>query len=215
MDRPSEPTGELRVAAPGDLATMLMGELCGAYLRAHHEVSVRLVASNVLVDPLGEGFDIAVRVHMSELPATHELKIRRLGRVELGLYAACEYVAEHGLPRRPESLAEHAILAMAELRSGAEITRVRDGRAVALAFEPRLVSNDHYVLRDAAIAGAGIAQLPTFLAREAVDEGRLRRVLPGWTLAAGSLSLLWPAQRHLSPRVRAFIELAAEFFADW
>jgi DNA-binding transcriptional LysR family regulator len=77
-----------------------------------------------------------------------------------------------------------------------------------------MLSNDHHALRDAACEGAGITVAPAFLCAEAVAAGRLVRVLPRWSIGTATLSLLWPATRLRSPRIRAFLDLAAEFFAE-
>ncbi|MCA9699111.1 MAG: hypothetical protein KC431_16430 [Myxococcales bacterium] len=69
-------------------------------------------------------------------------------------------------------------------------------------------------MREAALADAGIAALPRFLTEQALADGALVPVLPRWSLPSGTLSMLWPARRHLSPRVRAFIETAREFMAS-
>ena len=88
----------------------------------------------------------------------------------------------------------------------------RCGDSRALDLRATFVSNDHYALRDVTRAGAGIAAMPCFLAAPDVANGTLTRVLSRWSLPPGKLALLWPTRRHMSPRVRAFIDLAVEFF---
>lgn len=214
MDRPTEPSGTLRVAAPPDVAATLLGRLCAELTRRHPKISVSLVASNAVVDLLSDGFDVALRVHLGDLPDNASLRVRRLGTVEVGLFASPEYLEAHGTPRTPAQLERHALVAMDGPRSRRwSLVHARSDRTARVRVSPVISSNDHQALRGAALAAAGIASLPEFLCTTAVAEGRLARVLPTWSLGIAHVSLLWPASRHAAPRVRAFLDLAIETFA--
>ncbi len=165
-----------------------------------------------MVDVLADGYDVVFRVHFAPLPAVASLKARRLGTIDVGLYAAPPYVQAHGQPRRPEDLRRHRCLSMSSLGPAWVLTTAGDGRVAKVEIDPALWSTDNHALRDAACEGAGIAVLPSFLAAEPVADGRLVRVLPGWCLQTATLSMLWPATHHASPRVRAFLDLAVDLF---
>lgn len=208
-DEPAEPRGAIRVAAPEDVTTALLGRLCAGFLRAHPKVQVSLLSSNVAVDLLAESFDVAVRVHMSRLAPTSSLKVKRLATVPLGLYAAPTYIDQHRALRNPTGLQEHPLLAMAALTPTWTLTHATRPEA-KLQVAPRLVSNDHHALLDAAREGAGVVLLPVFVASRAIETGALRRVLPRWAPPPGTMSLLWPTTRHTAPRVRAFLDYALQ-----
>ena len=213
-DQGGEPVGPLRVSAPEDLTTALMGRLCGRVLLRYPGLEVRMFAANHAVDLLADGIDVAVRIHLTPLADVHSLKVRRLGEVDIGLFAAPRYLEEHPRLRRPEQLPRHRCLTMASLGPAWSLRDARSGREAAVRVTPAMLSNDHHALRDAACEGAGITVAPAFLCAEAVAAGRLVRVLPRWSIGTATLSLLWPATRLRSPRIRAFVELAAEFFAE-
>lgn len=212
-DEGTEPKGQLRISAPEDLATAYMGRLCGRFLLRYPRVDLQLVGSNLSVELLADGFDVALRIHFGTLPDAASLKARRLGTIDVGPHASPAYLAEHGEPRRPEDLARHRCLSMTAVGPAWSLHHARSGRAVKVEIDTAMASNDHHALRDAACEGAGIAAIPSFLSAEAVADGRLVRVLPAWSLQTATLSMLWPATRHLSPRVRAFVDVAASFFA--
>ncbi|MCA9719115.1 MAG: LysR family transcriptional regulator [Myxococcales bacterium] len=215
LDRPAAPSGELRVSAPEDLATALMGGLCGRFLLDFPKVQVVLVASNAAVNLLADGFDVALRIHLGALADATSVRTRRLGAVEVGLFAAPRYLEGRARPRAPADLSRHALLSMDAVLPSWRLHRARDDASAQLVVRAAMRSNDHHALRDAALAGAGIASLPGFLCSEALAAGALVRVLPTWTLqTSATLSLLWPATRHVSPRVRAFIDAAVAFFAE-
>lgn len=208
-DEPAEPSGAIRVAAPEDVTTALLGRLCAGFLRAHPKVQLSLLSSNVAVDLLAESFDVAVRVHMSRLAPTTTLKVKRLATVPLGLYAAPTYLDEHPVARDPARLVEHSLLSMAALMPTWSLAH-KTRPAAKLHVAPQLVSNDHHALLDTACEGGGVALLPVFVASRAVQKGALKRVLPQWAPPPGTMSLLWPTTRHTAPRVRAFLDYALQ-----
>lgn len=206
------PKGPLRLSAPNDLAAAHLGGLLGRFIERYPEVDVALEASNVFVDLVAEGIDLALRIHASPLASVSGLRTRKLTHLSRGLYAAPDYLKRQGRPRSPEALGQHACLTITASPRRWSMRRDRDEGAREVLISPRLVSSDHHTLMQAAEAGAGIAQLPTFLGEVGVRRERLVRVLPAWTMEASTLSALWPVTHHASPRVRAFVDAAVEYF---
>ena len=195
----AEPRGLLRVTAP--LSFGFIGARVAAFLQAHAEVRVELVCTDRVVDLVEEGFDVAIRA--GRLPDT-SLIARRVGSLPRHLYASPVYLRGKRAPRQPEDLEGHACLAF-----GVGATRWRLVSAERkVDFDPggRLVVNDYELLREATIAGAGIALLPEPACVQAASEGRLVRVLPAWTAAETPIQALYPSTRHLAPKVKAFVE---------
>lgn len=216
-ERGEAPTGPLRVSAPNDLAASHLGTLLGDFVIEYPDVDVILDASNEFVDLIGHGFDVALRIHVVPLASVSSLRARKLVALARGLYASPDYLEQHGSPRRPSDLERHALLTMAAHARYWDMERVRGDVRQSVEVKPRFLSSDHHSLRQAAERGAGIATLPTFLGEVGVCEETLVRVLPGWSMGTSTLSALWPTTHHTSPRIRAFVDAAADFFnpAPW
>jgi DNA-binding transcriptional LysR family regulator len=162
--------------------------------------------NNRRVDLLEEGFDLAIRA--GTLPDS-TLVSRRLGRAAARLFAAPAYLRRHGTPRAVAELAGHALLDNAAAAPGEGWAFTHDdGRQETLAVRSRLAANDARLLAEIATAGAGIANLPAFVAAPAVAAGRLVPVLPGWATRRVDVHAVFPSHKSLSPALRAFVDLA-------
>lgn len=216
-ERGDAPTGPLRISAPNDLAASHLGALLGDFVIEYPEVDVILEASNDFVDLIGHGFDVVLRIHVQPLASVSSLRTRRLVALARAMYASPGYLEQHGTPKRPDDLKQHACLTMAAHGRQWKIERVRGEGSRTLQVSPRFLSSDHHSLRQAAEVGSGIATLPTFLGEVGVRRGTLVRVLPSWSMDTSTLSALWPTTHHTSPRIRAFVDAAAAFFnpAPW
>jgi DNA-binding transcriptional LysR family regulator len=183
--------GFARVSAP----------LIAEFAAAHPDVSFDVVTTDHMVDLIDGGFDLAVRP--GPLPDS-SLMSRRLGVGKFILCAAPAYVDRRGAPRRPQDLADHNCLIHAARESPWRFTR-SDG-AIAVEISGNLHSNTWAAIRGAALAGQGIALMPIIFIAEDVHEGRLTRLLPGHDAGEGVLQAVYPASRHLSLKVRSFLD---------
>lgn len=203
----AEPGGPLRITAPVVLGQSFLGTILAEFTRLYPAVVATVDLTGRRVDLIEEGYDVALRAGV--LPSS-TLVARRLGVGKAGLYASPEYLAAHGEPDEPHALAGRRTL---HNRSGegAVVWRLdaSGGRAEEVALTPAVRSNDVAVLADLALAGAGIARLPTFAAAAHVRLGRLRPVLPDWTAERVELHAVYPSHKGLAPAVRAFVDLAA------
>jgi DNA-binding transcriptional LysR family regulator len=164
------------------------------------------------VDVVGEGFDIAVRVHAAPL-ADSDLVRRRLGTDPFWLVASPRYLRKRGVPKRPEELGSHdALLA----RPSATTLTLRDeqGRTVVVEPEPRFFADEAHVLLAAARGDLGFTVVPESLCREDIDSGTLRRVLPAWTAGEVTTTLLVPERRAEIPAVRVLVDALASRFSE-
>lgn len=202
----AEPEGLLRITAPIDVAREIVPGLVHRYCAAHPRIRVDMTITNRIVDLIGEGIDVAIRggsLKDSGLIAK---------RYELGyfsLWASPEYLARRGSPRQPKDLAAHPFLRFAQRSDGG--IRLSDGAESArIAVGGRVQSDDFETLRELAALGDGIAFLPSFLCSAEEKQQRLVRVLPRWHGDRVSLSFLYPAQKFVPAKVRAFIAVADE-----
>ena len=212
-----EPAGELRITAPRDIgASAPLVQLFVGFREAHPQVRLTVDLNDRLVDILAEGFDFAIRLHERPLEELTHVRIRRLGNVAGALFASRSYLDRSGRPAHPPDLLAHRCLVTAPgaVTGPWELRWQEQGVVAAISPEPGLLTNSTTFVREAIAAGAGIGALPTFVGAELVRAGGVERVLPGWSLPAGTLSLLWPARRHQVPRLRAYLDYLASGFAQ-
>lgn len=200
-----EPQGVLRLTCAPDLGVLLVNGWIRTFLRRYPQMSVDAELSNRKVDLIHEGFDLAIRVGLFDDSA---LSARKLGEVRCSLFASPAYVRGKDTLRHPRELGEHRLLMFVMSRPPTWVL-AKDGERYELAFPARFASDNHIVLRDAALEGLGIALLPRFMATDLVRERRLVRVLSGWDGPPVPIHAVFPSNRYLAPKVRAFIDLAS------
>jgi DNA-binding transcriptional LysR family regulator len=205
-EREEEPSGELRVTAPVDLGVLFLADVAARYTARHPAVSVSLHLTGRVVDLVGEGFDVALRVAPRLADST--LVVRRVAPVVVQLFASPVYLARRGTPRTEADLAEHDWVAF---RSGPQRLRIATPReAVGVEPRARIVADDLLFVRDAVRAGAGIGLLPTFVAEPEVLAGTLVRVVPRHERTVGHLHVVTPAAKQVPRKVAAFRDLVVE-----
>jgi DNA-binding transcriptional LysR family regulator len=164
------------------------------------EVSV----SDRIVDLVEEGFDLAIRVGQV---GSDQLVARKLGTMRLLVGASREYLKAHGTPRKPADLAKHAVLMYAYSRNP-RVWRLTDrqGRHHDVRVSGPLQANSGDMTIAAAIAGMGMVFEPDYVMQPAFDAGLLVRVLPGYDSSPGDIWAVYPSRRHLSAKVRLFVD---------
>jgi DNA-binding transcriptional LysR family regulator len=215
-DARAEPTGLLRITTTSDLgSTPFFAAMLTEFRARWPGIRLDLELSARRVDLVEEGFDVAIRAHGPPLPDSSSLMVRRLLGGVARMFAAPAYLERCGRPASPAALRGHACLSLRipALIDGWPLARGKSARVERVPIDPAIVANDFGVLTRAAIAGAGIALLPTFMVDAHVTAGELGPVLPAWHADAGQFSLVWPVRRHPAPRVRALIDFAVEHFA--
>ncbi|MCA9543233.1 MAG: LysR family transcriptional regulator [Myxococcales bacterium] len=207
----TEPRGLLRVSAPLSFGLRHLIPVVSDFMVHHPELRVELALDDRRVDLMDEGFDLAVRI-AAQLDDSSFIA-KRLGRAQPYLLASPAYLAAHGTPKHPQDLAEHRCLRYAYLRSGPTWVLTDDqGRREAVRADGPLEVNSGDAILQAAEAGLGVGLLPDFICCDAVRAGRLVRLLPGWSLSEAGVWALYPHNRHLSAKVRLFIEHMVEAF---
>jgi DNA-binding transcriptional LysR family regulator len=202
------PRGTLRVTAPHGLVQALITPVVSEFLARYPEIRLWLTIKNEYEELVGKGVDVAL------LPwpvSDSGFQVRRLGTVEMALFASPHYLERRGDPRQPEELAEHATLVYSGVTPARHAWTLTAGRqAVTVALAPALVANDLSPLREAARGGAGVAMIGIVTAAADVESGALVRVLPGWVGPPAELRAIYPSRVGLSPKVRVFLDFVAE-----
>lgn len=202
----AEPSGTIRISAPvGFSGHFLIGAVID-FLAMYPKTKVELRLTDDRLNLVEDGIDLAFRTGSLQ---DSTLIARKLGSTHRLLCASPDYLARHGVPEEPADLARHQCVVAGPSTSG--VHWVLDGPhgQETVAVAGRFAANEMQAVIAATLAGFGIAQLPHVHAERLINEGRLRRVLKRHTTPAGGLHVLYPSSRHLSPLVKAFIELAA------
>lgn len=204
--RLAEPRGVVRLTCPLGMTQQLAPLLARFFVR-HPKVTVVQNATHRFVDLMAEGFDVGLRGHNAPLPDS-ELIRRRIAFTPWCLVAAPGYLASAAVPAHPSDLAQHQCL-MVPTRMGEMVWPLRHPELGEhrLELDARLASDDLETLKQAALAGLGVAALPGYMCRDERASGALVHVLPGWTTGDAQLSLLFPPRRGRLPAVRVLIDV--------
>ena len=199
------PSGTLRLTCGVEFGMLAVSGWINRYLRDYPPMKVDVDMTARVVDVVHEGFDLAIR--LGPLPDS-TLTARRLGMLDYGLYAAPAYLAANAAPHDPADLGAHALLVFSAGRQRPVWQLSRGSETERVTPRPRLRATNTFALRDAAAAGLGIAALPGLVAEPLVAGGQLVRVLADWDLPQIPVHAVYASARFLSPKVRAFVDLA-------
>ena len=199
------PAGLLRVACPTALAHEFVMPLVPSFLRAYPDLELDLQISDRFVNLIDEGAELALRIGQLSDSA---LRARRIGLFQRVCVAATGYLEERGSPQTPEDLGKHDCIVYSLLSTGA-VWRFAE---TEVAVSGRLRVNSPQAVREAALAGLGIALGPSWLFDEGLRTGRLQRVLQGYEAPPVPVHLLYVANRLLPRRAVAFMDFIAEAF---
>ena len=203
--------GKLRVALPLSFGVMHLAPLINEFAARHPEIEFDLDLNDRRVDLLQEGFDLAIRIAAL---SDSSLIARRLAPIRHAVCANPAYFKQHGMPDHPAQLAEHDCLIYSNLASpGIWSYADSAGNAGTVKVRAKLAANNGDFLSRAAIAGHGIILQPTFYLHDAIERGLLRPILTDWQWPQLNAYALYPQTRHLSTRVRAFVDFLAERLA--
>ena len=210
-DRQAEPRGTLRVNAPMSFGTRHLAAAIAGFRRDNPRLRVELVLNDRVVDLVEEGYDVAVRIGRL---AESGLIARRLSSCRLVVCASPGYLGRCGWPASPADLPGHDCLVYSYSSDG-DIWRFHGEHGEReVRVSGSLVANNGDALMAAALADQGIVLQPSFIVGEALRDGRLLPVLPGWRLADFNIYAVYPSARHLSPKVRRFVDYLAARFRD-
>ncbi|HEY4239843.1 MAG TPA: LysR family transcriptional regulator [Kofleriaceae bacterium] len=202
-DMQSTPRGRLRCTGPIDLSSRYLGAIIADFLSTHPDINVELDATDRVVDLIEEGFDVAIRI--GPLPES-TLIARRLCSITTVLCASPAYLAKRGTPHAVDDLEEHDRILFAPAARVQSWTLVNGTDTYEFGRPARFAANNINAVRDAAIAGAGIASLTDFMIETDCSASRLVRVLPEWTGQPIDVHAVYPARQNIPPRLGRFLD---------
>ncbi|HWK43792.1 MAG TPA: LysR family transcriptional regulator [Stellaceae bacterium] len=207
----STPRGLVRMAAPMSFGIAHLAPALPEFFARYPEVSIELSLNDQVVELIGEGFDLALRI---ALLADSTLLVRRLCTVRILLVGAPAYFDRHGRPRHPQDLAAHTGLfyTYSRLRDVWRFTHERHGEFTVTVPGP-LRANNADVLQPALFAGLGVALQPEFLVWRDIAEGRLEAVMTDWIPPPINLHLVTPPSAMRPARVQVLMDFLSQRFS--
>ncbi len=199
------PTGELVISTPLVFGRMHVVPIVADFLKAYPDIQVRLQLTDRVVNLLEDHIDLAVRI--GALPDS-SLIATRVGTAHLVMFASPAYLAERGTPMTPDDLLADDCIAFDALSSGDRWDFERDGVASSVVIRPRLRANTAEAVIEAAVAGLGVARTMSYPIARAVAAGTLQTMLRDHERPAIPISLVYPSQRLLPLKLRAFLDFA-------
>jgi len=206
------PRGTLRVNAPFTFGNRHLGPALPDFANRYPELTIDLTLNDRRVDVVEEGYDLVIRVGQLQDSA---LIARRITQSHRALCASPAYWDRAGRPSRVEELSDHACLIYSYVYDATAWRFERtDGSTIAVPVSGPLHANNGDLILHAAIAGLGIARLPAFICGEALADGRLEEATCDIRPPTDGIHALYPANRHLSAKVRAFVDFLVERFSS-
>ncbi|QWF15713.1 LysR family transcriptional regulator [Lysobacter capsici] len=209
----SEPSGLLRVTTSASFGRQYISPLLPEFQRRYPLVRLSVNLNDERLDLIASGMDLAIRIGALD---DSTLVARKLAHNRRVLAASPDYLRQRVAPRVPQDLVEHECLLLVGAQGRMEYWRFidRDGHASTVRVNGRLESNFGEVLRDAAIAGLGIAHFSTWHVHDDLRAGRLVQVLPEYELPDTAIHAVMPQRRFVPSRVRAFVDFVAQSFGE-
>jgi len=209
-ERSINASGHLSISAPAGFGRQHVAPLIPSFLAEHRNVTLTLNLNDRVVDLLGEGIDVAIRIAPLSDSTMVGLKLADNKRV---LVAAPDYLARHGMPMELGDLARHNCLAMSSDGSQRGWTFRQNGKNVTLKVSGNMECNDGEVLHDWALAGKGLAWRSMWEVGAAIESGQLVTVLDEFAAPGNDIYAVFVQRRHLPLRIRAFVDFLRKAYA--
>lgn len=201
-----EISGTLRITASVDVGQSLLAPMVAEVQKLHPKLKIELLITNRRVDLVGESVDVGIRAGAMK---DSSMIAKKFFDVRFTLWASKEYLKKNGTPKDLKDLSKHTFIKFSQLKDGAEFT---NGKTTSMIRpEGPVTADDLGAVKSLAEFGLGLAMLPSFLC-EKDPNLNLVRVLPDWGGAGAKFALVYPAQQFVTPKVRAFIEVAERVF---
>ena len=207
------PSGRLRVEMSGAFADLLIIPELNQFHEKYPDIHIDLGVGDRTVDYLAENVDCALR---GGSPGSASLIARRVGEMDVVVCAAPAYIAAFGAPQHPSELEtrHHCVnYFLAQTNRTTPFVFERGDEKIEITGRYILSVNDARSYLAAALSGLGVAPLPCFMAAEAIAAGQLVPILPGWKVEPIPLYIVYPPNRHLSNKVRVFVDWTVRILA--
>jgi DNA-binding transcriptional LysR family regulator len=205
----SEPRGLLRITAPSTFAHRHVTPHLPKFIDRYPEVEVQVQVNDRIVDLVDDGIDLAIRIAQLK---DSSLIARRLAPNHRSIVATPEYLKTWGIPERPEDLPQHALITWPAGNPINDWHFVVDGQEQMIRTKGTISMNNGDSILSTVLAGGGLAMMNSFMTGEYVQDGRLLPVLEDYVREDVPIYAVYPSSRHLSPKVRAFVDFLVEIY---
>lgn len=207
----ARPAGLLTVTVPSTFGRLHVVPMIPAFMYRYPDIRIDLQFTDHFVDLVDQRIDVAIRI--GELKDS-SLRVRKLANNQRCLVASPAYLDRYGTPQTPDDLSGHKCLHFSHLMTGDRWELQKAGEIRLIPISPWLRANDASVLFKAACAGAGIALLADFITADALGSGKLRRVLPDWSIPETGIYALYPGVGYFPAKTRVFVDYLVENFSS-
>lgn len=210
-ERSARPSGHLSISAPAGFGRQHVAPLVPSFLAEHRDVTLTLNLNDRVVDLIGEGVDIAIRIADLSDSSLVGVKLADNRRVVVG---SPDYFRRHGRPRTPDELSRHNCLAFSSAGSQRGWTFRQNGRNVTIKVGGNMGCNDGAVLHDWALAGKGLAWRSMWEVGTEIESGKLETVLDEFASQGNDIYAVFAQRQHLPLRIRAFVDFLRRAFSQ-
>lgn len=206
-----QPSGSLKINAPQSFGMLHLAPALADFAKQYPEIQLEVDFTDKFINVLEEGVDVTIRIASL---TDSSLIARKLARAQIVFVASPNYLADHGMPGHPDQLINHRFLEYSYIDRPREVRyRAPDGEMGVTTINSAMRANNAFVLREAAIKGVAMGVFPSFLVSDAIKRGELVQVLHGYTIEPErNIYALFPHNRHMSVKVRLFIDFISERF---
>lgn len=207
-DNRGHPRGQLRMSAPVELGQCVLGNVIRQYAERYPDVDLVVDLSDRRVNLIEDGFDLAVRTGPLDDSSLICRKLSILG--PLRIFASPVYLKTHGTPKSPRDLSDHACMTMTGKHEASTWHLEGPDGTVSVPVKPRISVGSWSILRELAVAGLGVVQLPELTGLHGAGEGDLVEIMQDWAPQGDACYAVYPSGRNPSPALRAMVDLLGE-----
>ncbi len=205
----SSPRGHLRIAGPRVFGEEVLARCIEYFIASYPDITVDLVLEERVIDLVTEGFDLAVRI--GALPDSAMIA-RRISSYRYVLCASPEYLNEKGHPQHPKELTAHTCIINSNISPTNQWQFLDGGKRISVTVSPLIRVNSGRPIHNMVLSGRGIGLCLLPSVEQDIENGRLVRVLQEYEAYDRDINVIYPHARHLTAKVRAFVDFAADYF---
>lgn len=208
----STPKGNLKISVPVTFGEMQLSPIISKFLKAYPDIQINIQLTDRRIDMLEEGVDVVIRIGGVD---DSNMVARQINTYPLVLCASPDYLEEHGHPKKPSDITNHACIIDSNFRIGKQWPLVSpDGTVEIIEVTSKIAANSPRAVMEIAKSGGGIALIPGFIVKDTIAEGLLLEVLAGYSTLEFGLFAIFPHRRYLSKKIRCFIDFLIDEFSS-
>ncbi|KPZ62873.1 LysR family transcriptional regulator [Pseudoalteromonas sp. P1-7a] len=203
-------SGVLSISAPMSFGVKHLAPLLVEFQKQYPNLKLDLKLTDQFIDIVEQGIDIALRIGVLK---NSSLIAKKIAPIRLAVFASPAYLKQHGTPTTLQELQQHNYLRYANAEPAKRLTGVNELKS-EFKLESNLVANNGDLILNTAIAGGGIAMQPTFIAGEALAQGKVVRILQKFEPEPMGLYMVYANRQFLPSKVRAFVDFTSDYYGD-